>query len=64
MGKRELIALHVFFVFMVYCDCCVAFRHDAREISLQFVTVVFPDQYSIFLMMSFTFYQENLVKFI
>ena len=42
MGKRELVALILFFAFLVPCDCCVALSYGAMGLSAV-VIVVFPD---------------------
>ena len=47
MGKRKLIALR-FLSSLCLSECCVAVPHGARGISLQFVTVVFPDHSQYF----------------
>ena len=42
MGKRDLVALILFFAFLVPCDCCVALSYGATGLSAV-VNVVFPD---------------------
>ena len=42
MGKRELIALILFFAFLVPCDCCVALPYVAMGLSAV-VNVAFHD---------------------
>ena len=42
IGKRELVALILFFAFLVPCDCCVALSCGATGLSIVLIVVI-PD---------------------